>query len=983
LNHRHQLRSLITFSTLSVMSSLAYAGPTDVTNKAAPAKAFKHSKVAMATSLNSRSPDYSIAKHLTSGGEICGTTHENGHHLTSIASVDPKVVNARRLQRAQASAMGSAAAQATGENYIIPVVVHVFGDAHNCEQDDGICVTDDIVIDALNRTNQDFQGLNTLDGPVSPEFLALKGALNIEFVLAKTDPNGEPTSGIIRHSDSDGPGLGNGGDNEGVINNAWDNYKYMNIYIANDLYGDGKLNRSGVAWFPSTDMSDKGLARVVYNGSYIGNNANENFRSILTHEFGHWLNLAHTFNGGTCDAQGITFCSIEGDSVCDTPQISSSRMQNNAPNCTGQPTNTENFMHYSDNYALFTEQQVQRMTAALYHDSRATLWSDENLQATGLGEYQTDGQMAEWDGITGSDQRPAGELLLEVSELSAAKDNVTVYEFEVPVGTQAAVVYLDGFAQDPDLYVAHGQPPAQDENGQWTQDFVSFKGTDNNEAIGILTPKTAGKYYVAVHAYSAYDNARLSVVAVDDVSICNQCEQIVVHEEKNLSALKGSEPKRFSFEVPDSANMVSFEMPGGYLGDPDLEVSFNAIPQVDVADCLPWKAPGVRERCEFRGDNLGGTYNILINPFSDYANASLIVRYSQVNPSSDGANTKPKAVTASAYAGLEGQEIAFDGSASSDIDGTITSLAWDFGDGQTSDEANPSHTYASYGQYPVTLTVTDDDLDTNTIHSTVLVAKTSEYCQVTANNEFDHIQMVTLADLDNRSNASANDGYDDFSALTATLVEGDNTLTLMGAGALSGTPEENWTVWIDYNGNNDFSDEGEKVVMSTATGVNSHTVTIPAELQGLTTRMRVAMRYENHAESSCEAIDAGEFEDYTVHINAKPIANANGDYTGETRSAVNFSSEGSSDAEGDIASYAWDFGNGHSSTAANPAVGYQTAGTYTVTLTVTDSHGFTATDSTSVTVTEQPQPKSGGSFGIMSALLMLLWGGRRRKHAKA
>lgn len=43
-------------------------------------------------------------------------------------------------------------------------------------------------------------------------------------------------------------------------------------------------------------MTDENLARVVYNGAYIGTNTDENFRRVLTHEFGHFLNLAHTFD---------------------------------------------------------------------------------------------------------------------------------------------------------------------------------------------------------------------------------------------------------------------------------------------------------------------------------------------------------------------------------------------------------------------------------------------------------------------------------------------------------------------------------------------------------------------------------------------------------------------------------------------------------------------------------------------------------------
>ncbi len=85
--------------------------------------------------------------------------------------------------------------------------------------------------------------------------------------------------------------------------------------------------------------------------------------------------------------------------------------------------------------------------------------------------------------------------------------------------------------------------------------------------------------------------------------------------------------------------------------------------------------------------------------------------------------------------------------------------------------------------------------------------------------------------------------------------------------------------------------------------------------------------------------------------NVAPVAEANGPYSGNTGVAISFSSSGSTDSDGSIASYSWNFGDGTTSTSANPTHAYSTAGTYTAVLTVTDNGGLTDTDNATVTVT--------------------------------
>jgi len=88
--------------------------------------------------------------------------------------------------------------------------------------------------------------------------------------------------------------------------------------------------------------------------------------------------------------------------------------------------------------------------------------------------------------------------------------------------------------------------------------------------------------------------------------------------------------------------------------------------------------------------------------------------------------------------------------------------------------------------------------------------------------------------------------------------------------------------------------------------------------------------------------------------NQAPVAVASADVTSvKVRTTVIFFSIGSTDPDGTITSYSWDFMDGKFSTEANPSHKFNKAGTYPVTLTVTDNQGQTASGYITITVTKK------------------------------
>ena len=205
-----------------------------------------------------------------------------------------------------------------------------------------------------------------------------------------------------------------------------------------------------------------------------------------------------------------------------------------------------------------------------------------------------------------------------------------------------------------------------------------------------------------------------------------------------------------------------------------------------------------------------------------------------------------------------------------------TSWSWDFGDGNTSTEQNPVHTYAADGNYTVNLTVSNS-YGNNTCVKT------------------DYITVGSGIPLAN---------------FTANMTGGNAPLMVQFNDASTINP----TSWLWDFGDNTTSTEQNPVHTYAADG-------------NYTVNLTVANSYGSNTCVKADYITVGS---------GIPLANFTANVTeGYPRFAVQFTDTSTINPT----SWAWDFGDGATSNEQNPVHMYSTSGTYPVSLTVTNGYG--------------------------------------------
>jgi hypothetical protein len=261
----------------------------------------------------------------------------------------------------------------------IPVVFHI---VHNGDAvGSGENITEAQILSQIDALNQQFNFMDPGIPTVPVPFQSLVADCAIKFCLAKFDPDGNPTTGIIRHQYTNTTW-----DSENDIDNTlkpatiWDKNRYLNIWsvrMGGSLQSDGVLAYATFPFFGAAD-EDGVVARYNVIGTTGTVMTQYNQGKSVTHEVGHWLGLLHTWGTGAG-------CGDQGDYISDTPDQDD--LNFGCPtfpkvSCAASAPNGDMFMNYMD-YTLddcrtmFSKGQSDRMRSIL-DGSRASIKNSAN-----------------------------------------------------------------------------------------------------------------------------------------------------------------------------------------------------------------------------------------------------------------------------------------------------------------------------------------------------------------------------------------------------------------------------------------------------------------------------------------------------------------------------------------------------------------------------------------------------------------------------
>ncbi len=728
--------------------------------------------------------------------------------------------------------------------YTIPVVVHVYGRVQH-----GQTITYEKVKRAIEVINEDFNGQNPDFNSVDNFFRNRRGTLSIRFALAKLDPNGATTDGVLFH-ETEEKGFGLRSFDNNVKEYAWDNYKYMNVYIMGDAQNNGGSTQSGIAWLPDTGMSDENLARVVYNGRYLHGNTDTEFASIFTHEFGHYLNLYHTFNGDGCNDPN-------GDFVSDTPVEDTSPTNRGcvvgASEC-GNLINYENYMGYESSGGcakMFTQGQVTRMVTGLNHPARRTLWTTSNLAATGVtldkAYFEADNTVFESNNNDGSLGKSSYDIVIREGTFALSSGNLaqgTHFNTSLPSGLSAAIRVLNNTTIRLTLS-GKATSHAKSNNGVGSITFNDAAITGGTSSL--VTNKLAFNFkfhdpYKVVYNNIADLTVRTGAVwepfTIKEYGMNNKFGIFLNSADLEIESNK----KALVMEV-GTRNVTLIQadqLISSASNWVDAEV-FPNLPDVKTSSYTTWHGRTGYVGFQLRGLNVQTLYGWMRIRVNSNGSEMTLLDYAY--------STKPNGPIKAGSQTIEPDDpTCTDGIQNGDETGV------DCGGSCEPCQVDPTCTDGIQNGNETGIDCGGDCAPCDT---------SVTYCSA-GNQGANYIAEVTFGSI---SNTSANSVYTDYISQSTTVQKGNSVTLTVTPGIIS----SNWNSnvvggWIDWNRDGDFEDSGEEVLMKPrGVGAGSATVVVPDNAQTGATRLRVRYRWYSNP-SPCGATEGDEVEDYTIIV---------------------------------------------------------------------------------------------------------------------
>lgn len=338
------------------------------------------------------------------------------------------------------------------------------------------------------------------------------------------------------------------------------------------------------------------------------------------------------------------------------------------------------------------------------------------------------------------------------------------------------------------------------------------------------------------------------------------------------------------------------------------------------------------------------------------------------------------------------EDVYFNASASSDPDGTIESFEWDFGDGSTGTGETITHRYSGAGAYNVVLLVTDNSGNTDSTGQTVTIGDNespvasfiysptnpavNEDIYFNASDSYDPDGTIASYEWDfgdgttgsgqtithqySRSDTYkvvlvVTDNSGSSGSTNQTIAVGDNENPVASFIYSPTDPAVNDEIY--FNASDSYDPDGTIVAYEwdfgdTATG-SGQTFTHQYGSQGTYTVLLLVRDNSGNSASTSKTVTVSAGQSPSAAFVYSP-ANP---FTGDT---VYFDASESSDSDGTIVSFEWNFGDGSTGSGETTTHQYQSEGTFTVVLYITDDDGNTSSASKNIPVTDNQAP--GASF---------------------